>query len=107
MKQIGMTWRVDPEHWEEYKAIHLSPWPELIRAIQECGVHNYSIFALGTRLFAYMEYDGDDLGAALAALEQTEVKKRWNAEVTVWVEPEAADGAGVQFMELERVFYCP
>jgi L-rhamnose mutarotase len=53
------------------------------------------------------QYFGDDLGAALAALEQTEIKKHWNAAVTVWVEPEAADGTGVQFMELERVFYCP
>jgi len=24
----------------------------------------------------------------------------------VWVEAEAEDGGGVQFMELERVFYC-
>jgi L-rhamnose mutarotase len=105
MQRIGMTWRVDPAHWEEYRQIHLHPWPELITAIQEAGIRNYNIFAFGTRLFAYMEFDGDDLGAALAGLEQTEIKKRWNAEVTRWVEPEAADGAGVQFMQIERVFY--
>ena len=33
MKRIGMTWRVAPEHWEEYKQIHLNPWPELITAM--------------------------------------------------------------------------
>ncbi len=30
-----------------------------------------------------------------------------HAEVTAWVAPEAEEGAGIQFMELERIFYCP
>jgi len=107
MKRVGMTWRVRPENWDEYKAIHLNPWPELIAAIQEYGIHNYSIYALGNRVFAYMEVDGDDAYAALGALAQTDIKKRWDAEVTAWVAPEAEDGAGIQFMELERIFYCP
>jgi L-rhamnose mutarotase len=107
MKRVGMTWRVRPEHWEEYKAIHLNPWPELIAAIQEHGIHNYSIYALGNRVFAYLEVDGDDVYAALGALAQTAIKKRWDAEVTAWVAPEAEEGTGIQFMELERIFYCP
>lgn len=107
MKRVGMTWRVRPEHWEEYKAIHLNPWPELIAAIQEHGIHNYSIYALGHRVFAYMEVEGDDVYAALGALAQTDIKKRWDAEVTAWVTPEAEEGSGIQFMELERIFYCP
>ena len=52
MKRIGMTWRVNPANWEEYKHIHLNPWPELIEAIQAVGIHNYSIYAFGTRVFA-------------------------------------------------------
>lgn len=107
MKRVGMTWRVRPEHWEEYKAIHLNPWPELIAAIQEHGIHNYSIYALGHRVFAYMEVEGDDVYEALGALAQTDIKKRWDAEVTAWVTPEAEEGSGIQFMELERIFYCP
>ena len=107
MKRVGMTWRVRPENWDEYKAIHLNPWPELVAAIQEYGIHNYSIYAFGHRVFAYMEVDGDDAYAALGALAQTDIKKRWDAEVMAWVAPEAEDGAGIQFMELERIFYCP
>lgn len=107
MKRVGMTWRVDPAHWEAYKEIHLNPWPELLTAIQAVGIHNYSIFALGTRVFAYMEIDGDDPLRAFEVLAQTDIKKQWDEEVTVWVQPEAVDGAGIQFMELERIFYCP
>jgi L-rhamnose mutarotase len=83
MRRVGMTWRVAPEHWEEYRQIHLNPWPELITAIQQAGIHNYNIFAFGTRLFAYMEFDGDDLDAALAVLSKTDVKQRWDAEATI------------------------
>ncbi len=107
MQRLGMTWRVDPAHWEEYKAVHLQPWPDLVAALQGAGIHNYSIFAFGTRVFAYLEIEGDDAGAALAAVERTDIKKKWNDAVTVWVLPEAADGAGVQFMSLDPIFYCP
>jgi L-rhamnose mutarotase len=106
MQRVGMTWRVNPEHWEAYKAIHLNPWPELLEAIQDAGIQNYSIFAFGTRVFAYMEVDGD-VATALDILTQTDVKQRWDREVTVWVLPEAEDGTGIQFMELEQIFYCP
>jgi L-rhamnose mutarotase len=113
MKRVGMTWRVKPAHWEEYKQIHLNPWPELIQAIQEVGIHNYSIFAFpqkdstqGIRVFAYLEVEGDDVYEALNTLAKTGVKKKWDEEVGIWVSPEAEEGSGVQFMELETIFYC-
>jgi L-rhamnose mutarotase len=106
MKRVGMTWRVQPENWEAYKQIHLNPWPELISAIQAVGIHNYSIFAFGTRVFAYMEVDGEDAYAALNELAQTEIKQRWDEAVTAWVMPEAEAGNPIQFLELEPIFYC-
>jgi hypothetical protein len=45
--------------------------------------------------------------AALNNLAQTDIKKKWDQKVTAWVLPEAEEGSGVQFMELERIFYCP
>ena len=107
MKYVGMTWQVNPANWEAYRAIHLNPWPELLSAIQAVGIHNYSIYALGCRVFAYMEVEGDDVYVALSKLAETEIKKKWDAEVTAWVAPEAVEGAGIQFMELERIFFCP
>lgn len=108
MQRVGMTWRVDPEHWEEYKEIHLNPWPELVEAIQEVGIRNYNIFAFGTRVFAYLEYDGDeDAQTAMDRLQQTDIKKKWDEEVTIWVLPEAEEGTPIQFLELDRIFYTP
>ena len=107
MKRVGMTWRVKPEHWEEYRDIHLNPWPELIEVIQAAGIRNYNIFAFGQRCFAYFEIEGDDVQAALDAVTNTDVKARWDEQVTVWVEPEAGEGTDEQFLELERIFFCP
>ncbi len=103
MTRLGLTWQVDPEKWDEYKDIHLNPWPELIETLQSAGIHNYNIFALGTRVFAYLELDDDE---AMANIQETEVMHRWNEKVLPWVLPEAVEGSGVQFMELERIFYC-
>jgi L-rhamnose mutarotase len=107
MKRVGMTWRVDPAHWEEYKDIHLNPWPELLQTFAEHGVHNFNCFAFGTRIFAYLEIEGDDVHQILGKVAETPVKKKWDEEVTVQVLPEAEDGSGIQFMELERIFYSP
>ncbi len=114
MKRVGMTWRVSSKDWEAYREIHLNPWPELMAAIQAHGIHNYSIFALPPdadgatrRVFAYMEIEGEDVNAALSSLAETDIKKKWDQEVTVWVLPEAVEGDGVQFLELERIFFCP
>ena len=106
MKRVGMTWRVYSEQLEPYTDIHLNPWPELLEAIQEVGIHNYSIFALGDRMFAYMEVEGD-IDKALAALGETDVYKLWAAEVNPWVKPEAIEGGGIQFMEIDQIFFCP
>lgn len=105
MKRVGMTWQVDPEQLAPYTEIHLNPWPDLIDAIQAVGIHNYSIFALGNRMFAYLEVDGD-VGEALGKLGETEVYKRWAVAVNPWVMPEAVEGGGIQFMEIPSIFYC-
>lgn len=112
MQRVAMTWLVHPASWQEYRDIHLNPWPEMIEAIQAAGIRNYSIFALpteqgarGIRIFSYMEVDGD-LEEILALLEQTDVVKKWDAQVLPWVQPEAVDGTNVQFLELEQIFFC-
>ena len=107
MKRVGMTWRVDPLYWEEYRDIHLHPWPELLQAFKEHDVRNFNCFAFGTRVFAYLEIEGDDVYEVLGRVALTPIKRKWDAEVGVQVLPEAEDGCGIQFLELEHIFYSP
>jgi L-rhamnose mutarotase len=111
MKKIGMTWDVKPEHWEEYRDIHLNAaeeWPELLEAFAQHGVHNFNCFAFGYRIFAYLEIrDEDEVYDVLEKVAQTPIKKKWDVKVMPWLKPKAAEESDVQFLEIERIFYSP
>ena len=111
MKKIGMTWDVKPEHWEEYRDIHLNAakeWPELLEAFAQHGVHNFNCFAFGYRIFAYLEIrDEDEVYDVLEKVAQTPIKKKWDVKVMPWLKPKAAEKSDVQFLEIERIFYSP
>ena len=62
---------------------------------------------LEQRVFAYLEIEGDDVLQVLGEVAKTEIKKKWDAEVTVQVLPTAADDCDQQFLEIERIFYAP
>ena len=110
MKTIGMTWDVKPEHWEEYKEIHLNAgkdWPELLKMFSDNGVHNFQCFAFNYRIFAYLEIDDDDVYKVLQACADTTIKKKWDAKVLPWLKDVASEDTNLQFLELEKIFYSP
>lgn len=72
--------RVRPDRIEEYVARHRAVWPEMLRALADAGWRNYSLFLRGDGLLiGYVE--ADDLAAAQAAMDRTEVNERWQAEM--------------------------
>ena len=60
MKRFGQLIGLRPEVLEEYKRYHAAVWPEILDAIREAGIRNYSIFHFDGKLFAYFEYTGPD-----------------------------------------------
>lgn len=108
MKRVGLTWRADPDNWEFYRDIHINPWPDLIPEFQKVGIHNFSVWAFGTRLFGYLEIpDDEDVYDLLGKVGETDIKIKWDEEVTVHVLSEAEEGTNIQFLELEEIFYVP
>lgn len=72
--------RVRPELLDEYRAWHRQVWPEMLAALAASGWHNYSLFADADGLLVgYVE--AHDLAAAQAAMADTEVNARWQAEM--------------------------
>jgi L-rhamnose mutarotase len=72
--------QVRPELLDEYRRRHAEVWPDMLRALADSGWRNYSIFARDDGLLVgYVE--ADDLAAAQAAMERTEVNARWQAEM--------------------------
>ena len=72
--------QVRPELLTEYTARHAAVWPDMLAALRDSGWRNYSIFARPDGLIVgYVE--AEDLAAAQAAMEATEVNARWQAEM--------------------------
>ena len=104
MKRYGSVFRIKPEMVKEYKRDHDEIWPEMARAIQDAGIHNYSIFFRkdGT-LFSYFECE--DADKAFATLHKTEVNARWQAAMDKYFVKSRLLPAGPEVEDLEPVFY--
>jgi L-rhamnose mutarotase len=58
MRRFGQLIGLRPEKLEEYKRYHASVWPEILAALRNAEIRNYSIFHFDGKLFAYFEYHG-------------------------------------------------
>jgi L-rhamnose mutarotase len=77
MQRIAQIIRVKPEAIAEYERIHQAVWPEVLATIAACNIRNYSIFRLGTTLFAYLEYHGTDYAADMARMAADPKTQEW------------------------------
>jgi L-rhamnose mutarotase len=91
--------RVRPDKIDEYVEAHRKVWPEMLAALGEAGVRNYTIFRHGNEVFGYFE--SDDLEAAAANMEAREVNARWQDTMAQLLE-ERVPNAGPP--TLEEVF---
>ncbi|MDL4840159.1 L-rhamnose mutarotase [Aquibacillus rhizosphaerae] len=60
---------------EEYKKRHEAVHPELLKALKEVGISNYSIFMDGNQLYAYMEVD--NFHEAMERMESNPANIKW------------------------------
>ena len=102
MERVCFLARVKPDRLDEYRARHDRVWPEMRAALAKAGWGNYSIFLAGDGLLVgYLETD--DYQAALDAMAQTDVNRRWQAEMSEFF---VADGPPDQsFHRIEEIFH--
>jgi L-rhamnose mutarotase len=93
--------RVRPEKIDEYVEAHASVWPELLDALRDAGIRNYSIFRAGHEVFGYFE--SDDLAAAELYLSQQEVCTRWQDRMAGLLEERVPDGGPPPLTEIFRL----
>lgn len=103
MPRYCFTSRVDPARHDEYRSAHAAVWPEMLTALRSAGWHRYTLH-LGEDGLLVGIVETDDLDAAQAAMETTEVNARWQAEMAALF---AGPGSGPPdrgFRRLETVF---
>jgi L-rhamnose mutarotase len=93
--------RIRPDRVDEYRAAHAAVWPEMLAALGEAGIRNYSIFLDGTRAFGYFE--SDDLAAAADFLARQPVSARWQDAMAGLLEERVPDGGPPALPEIFRL----
>jgi L-rhamnose mutarotase len=73
--RTGFVLDVRPERIDDYVAAHARVWPEMLAALHDAGVRNYTIFRAGATVFGYFE--AEDLDAAEQYLAAQPVCTRW------------------------------
>jgi len=93
--------RVRPDKIEEYVEAHRTVWPDMLRALSESGIRNYTIFRDGNQVFGYFE--SDDLEQAASFLVQQEVCTRWQDAMAGLLEERVPEAGPPPLEEIFRL----
>jgi L-rhamnose mutarotase len=91
--------RVRPDKIDQYVEAHRTVWPEMLRALRDAGIRNYSIFREGNQVFGYFE--SDDLTRAAVYLSAQDVCTRWQDAMAGLLEERVPDAGPPP---LEQIF---
>ncbi|MCY1723465.1 L-rhamnose mutarotase [Prolixibacteraceae bacterium Z1-6] len=105
LNRIGWVIKVKPEKLDEYKKLHVNPWPEVNAMLKECNIQNYSIFYRDGLLFSYLEYTGTDFDADMAKMAADSITREWWKLTDPCQEPVESAEEGVWWADLEEVFH--
>ncbi len=106
MKRYGSVIKVKPEKLDEYKRLHADPWPGVLKMIESCNIHNYSIYLKDGFLFSYFEYTGEDYPADTAKMAADPLTREWWKLTDPCQEPLPTRREGEWWASMEEVFHC-
>jgi L-rhamnose mutarotase len=93
--------RVKPDRIDDYVEAHRAVWPDMLQALTDAGIRNFSIFRDGTQVFGYFE--ADDLERAGAHMAAQEVNNRWQDAMAQLLEERVPDAGPPALEEIFRL----
>ncbi|UFS61242.1 L-rhamnose mutarotase [Subtercola endophyticus] len=88
--KVCFEMQVKPDRLAEYRRRHAAVWPEMLRAIERSGRHNYSLFARDDGLIiGYFEVD--DLDESQRLLAADPATAGWEADMLDFFESPTDD----------------
>ena len=106
MKRYGSVIRVWPEKLDEYKKLHAAVWPDVLKMITACNIHDYSIYHKDGWLFSYFEYTGTDFKADMAKMAADPLTQKWWDVCKPCQAPLATRKPDEWWADMEQVFHC-
>ena len=109
-RREGAVIGIPAESIAEYKRLHASTWPGVLKAIDKANIHNYSIYlgeaAPGEHyLFAYSEYTGKDYKADKAKIAKDKTSQEWWKHTDPLQKPLPTKKEGEWWATWEEVFH--
>lgn len=105
VRRFGRSIGLRPESEQEYIRYHADVWPGVLKIIEDCNIHNYSIFISDHTLFAYFEYAGQDFEADMARMAADPKTQEWWSLMEPMQEPLPSRKPGDWWTEMEAVFH--
>ena len=93
--------RLKPDRIDDYVEAHRAVWPDMLQALTDAGIRNFSIFRDGTQVFGYFE--ADDLERAGAYMATQEVSSRWQDAMAELLEERVPDAEPPPLEEIFRL----
>lgn len=104
MERVCFLLQVKPDRLAEYTERHAAVWPEMLEALSAAGYRNYSIFLRPDGLLVGY-FECDDVAAADAAMQATDVNARWQAEMAEFMTLPEGARPDTGLLRLDEVFH--
>ncbi len=110
MTRYGTVIGVKADRLAEYKRLHATVWPDVLKKIAECRIRNYSIYLRrlpdgNHYLFSYFEYVGDDFDADMAKMAADPKTQQWWKVCMPCQEPLSDRAEGEWWASMDEVFH--
>ena len=107
MKRMARIIQLKADVIPEYKRIHAAVWPEVLKAIRDSNIRNYTIFLKEPEnlLFAYWEYHGTDFDADMKKMAQVPRMLEWWKITDPMQVPFETRKDGEWWADMENVFH--
>jgi L-rhamnose mutarotase len=107
MERMGQVIRLKSDVIAEYKRIHAEVWPEVLKAISDSHIRNYTIFLKEPEnlLFAYWEYHGTNFAADLEKMKVVPMMQQWWTITDPMQMPFETRRPGEWWARMENVFH--
>ena len=107
MKRMCRIIKIKPEIIVEYKQIHAAVWPEILKAIADSNVKNYSIFLREPEnlLISYWEYHGTDYAKDMEEIKKAPRMQEWWDITDPMQVPLETRGKGEWWAATEELFH--
>jgi L-rhamnose mutarotase len=92
---------VRPDKIDQYVEAHRQVWPQMLQALTDAGIRNYSIFRAGTDVFGYFE--SDDLAKSEAHMAAQPVNTRWQDTMAPLLDQRVPDAGPPGLEEIFRL----